>query len=209
MSRVDQVLSCADNALRTLSGTYVAARPAPAADDDPGEVLSEQQRRLSAALMRVNHVGEICAQALYNAQTLATDDAALKQQFEAAAREEFDHLAWTRRRLQQLDDRTSLLNPLWYAGAFGIGLLAGRLGPGISLGFVAETETQVEQHLQSHLDRLPVADQASRAIVQRMMDDEARHASDARAAGAVELPTPVKLAMRLAAKLMTRTAHHV
>ncbi len=209
MSRVDRVLSCADNALRTLSGTYVAARPAPAADDDPGEVLSEQQRRLSAALMRVNHVGEICAQALYNAQTLATDDAALKQQFEAAAREEFDHLAWTRRRLQQLDDRTSLLNPLWYAGAFGIGLLAGRLGPGISLGFVAETETQVEQHLQSHLDRLPVADQASRAIVQRMMDDEARHASDARAAGAVELPTPVKLAMRLAAKLMTRTAHHV
>jgi ubiquinone biosynthesis monooxygenase Coq7 len=209
MSRVDQVLSCADNALRTLSSAYVAARPAPTADDDPGDALSEEQRRLSAALMRVNHVGEVCAQALYNAQTLATDDASLKQQFEAAAREEFDHLAWTKRRLQQLDDRTSLLNPLWYAGAFGIGLLAGRLGPGISLGFVAETETQVEQHLQSHLDRLPVADQASRAIVQRMMDDEARHASDARAAGAVELPTPVKLAMRLAAKLMTRTAHHV
>lgn len=209
MSRVDQVLSCADNALRTLSGTYVAARPAPAADDDKGDALPEHQRRLSAALMRVNHVGEVCAQALYNAQTLATDDGALKQQFEAAAREEFDHLAWTRRRLQQLDDRTSLLNPLWYAGAFGIGLLAGRLGPGISLGFVAETETQVEQHLQSHLDRLPVADRASRAIVQRMMDDEARHASDARAAGAMELPSPVKLAMRLAAKLMTRTAHHV
>jgi ubiquinone biosynthesis monooxygenase Coq7 len=209
MSRVDQVLSCAGNALRTLSGTYVASRPAPAADDDPGDALPEQQRRLSAALMRVNHVGEVCAQALYNAQTLATDDGTLKQQFEAAAREEFDHLAWTRQRLQQLDDRTSLLNPLWYAGAFGIGLLAGRLGPGISLGFVAETETQVEQHLQSHLDRLPVADRASRAIVQRMMDDEARHASDARAAGAMELPSPVKLAMRLAAKLMTRTAHHV
>ena len=209
MSRVDQVLSCADNALRTLSGTYVAARPAPAADDDPGGAMSEEQRRLSAALMRVNHVGEVCAQALYNAQTLATDDPALKQQFEAAAREEFDHLAWTKRRLQQLDDRTSLLNPLWYAGAFGIGLLAGRLGPGISLGFVAETEAQVEQHLQSHLDRLPAIDPTSRAIVQRMMEDEARHASDARAAGAVELPTPVKLAMRLAAKLMTRTAHHV
>ena len=159
--------------------------------------------------MRVNHVGEVCAQALYNAQTLATDDPALKQQFEAAAREEFDHLAWTKRRLQQLDDRTSLLNPLWYAGAFGIGLLAGRLGPGISLGFVAETEAQVEQHLQSHLDRLPAVDPTSRAIVQRMMEDEARHANDARAAGAVELPTPVKLAMRLAAKLMTRTAHHV
>jgi ubiquinone biosynthesis monooxygenase Coq7 len=209
MSRVDQVLSCADNALRTLSGTYIAAHPAPVAGDDPGEALPEAQRRLSAALMRVNHVGEVCAQALYNAQTLATDDPALKQQFEAAAREEFDHLAWTKRRLQQLDDRPSLLNPLWYAGAFGIGLLAGRLGPGISLGFVAETEAQVEQHLQSHLERLPTADQASRAIVQRMMEDEARHASNARAAGAVELPTPVKLAMRLAAKLMTRTAHHV
>ena len=209
MSRVDLVLSCADNALRTLSGAYVAARPTPAADDEPGDALSPEQRRLSAALMRVNHVGEVCAQALYNAQTLATDDATLQQHFGAAGREEFDHLAWTRRRLQQLDDRTSLLNPLWYAGAFGIGLLAGRLGPGISLGFVAETEAQVEQHLQSHLKRLPVADQASRAIVQRMMEDEARHASDARAAGAVELPTPVKLAMRLAAKLMTRTAHHV
>ena len=209
MSRVDQVLSCADNALRTLSGTYVAARPAPAGADNPGAALSEEQRRLSAALMRVNHVGEVCAQALYNAQTLATGDPVLKQQFEAAAREEFDHLAWTKQRLQQLDDRASLLNPLWYAGAFGIGLLAGRLGTGISLGFVAETEHQVEQHLQSHLERLPAADQRSRAIVQRMMDDEARHASDARAAGAIELPTPVKLAMRLAAKLMTRTAHHV
>lgn len=209
MSRMDQVLSCADNALRTLSGAYVAARPAPTGADDPGDALSEEQRRLSAALMRVNHVGEVCAQALYNAQTLATGDPVLKQQFEAAAREEFDHLAWTKQRLQQLDDRASLLNPLWYAGAFGIGLLAGRLGNGISLGFVAETEHQVEQHLESHLERLPAADQRSRAIVQRMMEDEARHASDARAAGAVELPAPVKLAMRLAAKLMTRTAHHV
>ena len=209
MSRVDQVLSCADNALRTLSGTYVASRPSPATDATQVDALPQAQRRLSAALMRVNHVGEVCAQALYSAQTLATDDPALKQQFEAAARDEFDHLAWTRRRLQQLDDRTSLLNPLWYAGAFGIGLLAGRLGQGISLGFVAETEAQVEQHLQSHLDRLPAADQASRAIVQRMMEDEARHADDARAAGAIELPTPVKLAMRLAAKLMTRTAHYV
>lgn len=207
MSGIDRVLSCVDNALRTLSGNYVAARPTPAADE--GETLAPEQRRLSAALMRVNHVGEVCAQALYNAQSLSTDDQDLQQQFEAAAREESDHLAWTRRRLQQLDDRPSLLNPLWYAGAFGIGLLAGRLGPGISLGFVAETETQVEQHLQSHLDRLPAVDQASRAIVRRMMEDESRHAADARSAGAVELPTPVKLAMRLAAKVMTRTAHHV
>ena len=220
MSRVDRVLSCADNALRTLSGAYMAAHTAPpaAADagdrtdpgaDDASAELTPEQRKLSAALMRVNHVGEICAQALYNAQALATRDAELHRQFDAAAREEYTHLAWTRQRLQQLNDRPSLLNPLWYAGAFGIGLLAGRLGPGISLGFVAETETQVEQHLRSHLDRLPAADQASRAIVQSMMEDEARHASDARAAGAAELPAPVKLAMRLAAKLMTRTAHHV
>jgi ubiquinone biosynthesis monooxygenase Coq7 len=209
MSRVDQVLSCADNALRTLSGAYVASRDAFASDPAEDAALLPEQRRLSAALMRVNHVGEVCAQALYNAQMLATDDVVLKQQFDAAARDESDHLAWTRRRLQELDDRTSLLNPLWYAGAFGIGLLAGRLGSGISLGFVAETEHQVEQHLQSHLARLPAADRASRAVVQRMMDDEMRHAADARAAGAVELPAPLKLAMRLAAKVMTRTAHHV
>ena len=209
MSGVDRVLSCADNALRTLSGAYVASRNCPAPVDMTEAELGPEQRRLSAALMRVNHVGEVCAQALYNAQTLATDDAAVQRQFEAAARDESDHLAWTRRRLQELDDRTSLLNPLWYAGAFGIGLLAGRLGPAISLGFVAETERQVEEHLQSHLARLPAADHASRAIVQRMLEDEARHASEARAAGAAELPAPVKLAMRLAAKLMTRTAHHV
>jgi ubiquinone biosynthesis monooxygenase Coq7 len=209
MSRVDQVLACADNALRTLSGAYVASRSCPAASDGGAAELTPEQRRLSAALMRVNHVGEVCAQALYNAQSLTTDDAVLQRQFDAAAREESDHLAWTKRRLQELDDRTSLLNPLWYAGAFGIGLLAGRLGPGISLGFVAETERQVELHLQSHLDRMPAADHASRAIVQRMMEDEARHAADARAAGAADLPAPVKLAMRLAAKVMTRTAHHV
>lgn len=209
MSRVDEVLSCADNALRTLSGAYVSSRSVPAFDPAVDAELSPDQRRLSAALMRVNHVGEVCAQALYNAQMLATDDVALKQQFDAAARDESDHLAWTRRRLQELDDHTSLLNPLWYAGAFGIGLLAGRLGSGVSLGFVAETEHQVEQHLQSHLARLPAADRASRAIVQQMMDDEMRHAAEARSAGAVDLPAPVKLAMRLAAKVMTRTAQHV
>ena len=209
MSRVDQLLSCADNALRTLSGAYVASRSCPGADQPDSAEMSPQQRGQAAALMRVNHVGEVCAQALYNAQTLATNDAALKQHFEAAAREEFDHLAWTQRRLRELNDRASLLNPLWYAGAFGIGLLAGRVSDRVSLGFVVETERQVEQHLQSHLDRLPGADQASRAIVQRMMEDEARHAADARAAGAVELPAPIKLAMRLAAKVMTRTAHHL
>lgn len=209
MSQVDQVLACADNALRTLSGAYTASRSCPVAAIEPALPLDAAQRRLSGALMRVNHVGEVCAQALYNAQTLATSDASLRRQFEAAAREESDHLAWTRRRLHELGDRTSALNPLWYAGAFGIGLLAGRLGQAVSLGFVAETERQVEQHLQSHLERLPQADHASKAIVMQMKADEARHASDARLAGAAELPAPVKLAMRLAAKMMTRTAHYV
>ena len=209
MSRLDRFLSCADNALRTLAGAHVASRSCPVPKAQDGAGLTAQERQLSAALMRVNHVGEVCAQALYNAQTLATDDAALQRQFDAAAREEADHLVWTQARLHQLNDRTSLLNPLWYAGAFGIGLLAGRLGPAISLGFLAETEHQVEDHLRGHLDRLPAADHGSRAIVEHMLEDEARHAADARAAGAVALPTAVKLAMRLTAKLMTRTAHHV
>lgn len=207
---VDRVLACADNALRTLSGAYGASRSCPGAPAQGGDAaLHADERRLSGALMRVNHVGEVCAQALYNAQTLATRDARLQQQFQAAAKEEFDHLAWTKRRLHELGDRPSLLNPLWYAGAFGIGLLAGGLGQGLSLGFVAETEHQVEQHLRSHLERLPAGDDSSRAIVRQMIDDESRHASDALRSGGVELPAPVKLAMRLAAKVMTGTAHHV
>jgi ubiquinone biosynthesis monooxygenase Coq7 len=209
LSPIDEALACADNALRTLSGTYSPARKTPGSATPADQALPATERRLSAALMRVNHVGEVCAQALYAAQRLTTEDAGLKRHFDAAARDEFDHLAWTRQRLQQLGDRTSLLNPLWYAGAFGIGLLAGRLGTGISLGFLAETEHQVEQHLQSHLERLPADDHASRAIVEQMLADEARHAADAREAGGVELPQPVKLAMRLTAKLMTQTAHHL
>src|SRR5690606_37727757 len=138
--------------------------------------LSESDKKASSALMRVNHVGEVCAQALYAAQALGTRDPALKAQLEAAAREETDHLAWTEQRLRELGGRTSLLNPLWYAGAFGLGLVAGRLGDGVSRGFVAETEHQVEEHLNGHMDRLPAADQASRAIVAQMRDDEAAHA---------------------------------
>lgn len=159
--------------------------------------------------MRVNHVGEVCAQALYTAQAMATRDPALRTHFEAAAREETDHLAWTRTRLEELGDRPSLLNPLWYAGAFGLGLLAGRLGDRVSLGFVVETERQVESHLESHLDRLPAADHASRAIVIQMKQDEASHAAQALAAGGAELPAPAKLLMRAAAKVMTTTAHYV
>jgi ubiquinone biosynthesis monooxygenase Coq7 len=209
MLQLDLLLSCADNALRTLSGAYTASRACPTPTSAAAPPLDAAQRRLSGALMRVNHVGEVCAQALYNAQSLASQDPGLGRKFELAARDETDHLAWTHRRLQELGDRTSALNPLWYAGAFGIGLLAGRLGQDISLGFVAETERQVEQHLRSHLERLPATDHASRAIVEQMKADEARHAADALQAGAAELPPPVKLAMRLASKVMTRTAHYV
>jgi ubiquinone biosynthesis monooxygenase Coq7 len=207
MSPLDRWLSGVDNSLRTLSGAGAAARDCPSSAE-PDE-LDTEQRKLSGALMRVNHVGEVCAQALYNAQALASDDDGLRRQFSHAARDETDHLAWTRRRLEQLGARPSLLNPLWYAGAFGIGLVAGRLGPAISLGFVAETERQVEQHLHGHLQRLPAADHASRAIVEQMQADEARHAAQARQAGATELPAPARWAMRWAAKVMTRTAHYL
>ena len=159
--------------------------------------------------MRVNHVGEVCAQALYTAQAATTRNPALRAHFERAAHEETDHLAWTRQRLDELGDRVSLLNPLWYAGAFAIGLVAGRISDAVSLGFVVETEKQVAAHLQSHLDKLPAADDASRAIVTQMKLDEERHADDALQAGAVELPKPVKTLMRLCAKVMTTTAHHI
>jgi ubiquinone biosynthesis monooxygenase Coq7 len=141
--------------------------------------LDDQERKRAGALMRVNHVGEVCAQALYTAQALATRDPALRAHFARAAAEETDHLAWTADRLSELGDRPSLLNPLWYAGAFGLGLLAGRMGDRLSLGFVVETERQVEAHLQGHLDRLPPADHASRAIVVQMKDDESAHAAQA------------------------------
>ena len=159
--------------------------------------------------MRVNHVGEVCAQALYSAQALATPDPALRRHFERAAGEETDHLAWTAERLDQLGARPSLLNPLWYAGAFGLGLLAGRAGDATSLGFVVETERQVEHHLDSHLVRLPAADLRSRAIVGQMKADEASHAVAAEQAGARRLPWPMRWAMRLAGRVMTTTAHHV
>jgi ubiquinone biosynthesis monooxygenase Coq7 len=208
METTDRFLSSIDHALRTLSGAVHAARalPSPAA---PSDALSDQERRLSGALMRVNHVGEVCAQALYQAQALTARTPALRQQMTDAAREETDHLAWTQQRLEELGDRPSLLNPLWYAGAFGIGLLAGRLGDAVSLGFVVETERQVEHHLAGHLDRLPVQDERSRAIVAAMKDDEARHADHALIAGALPLPAPVRWLMRGAARVMTGTAHHI
>src|SRR6478736_3901628 len=205
---MDRFLGAADSALRTLFAKQRAVRPCPIVPGDETR-LAANERRHAAALMRVNHVGEVCAQALYTAQALATPDPGLRRHFEHAAAEETDHLAWTADRLAELGDRPSLLNPLWYAGAFGLGLLAGRLGDRVSLGFVVETERQVEAHLQSHLERLPAGDHASRAIVVQMKDDEAAHAAQALQAGAIELPLPVKALMGAAAKVMTTTAHYI
>ena len=205
---IDSLLELADDALRTVFARPAATRetPKPATFDEP---LSEAQRREAGALMRVNHVGEVCAQALYTAQAAATRDPALREHFLEASREETDHLAWTRQRLEELGARPSLLNPLWYAGAFGLGLVAGRLGDKLSLGFVAETERQVEAHLDGHLDRLPPPDHSSRAIVTQMKLDEARHAAQAWSAGAAELPAPARSMMRLAARVMTTVAHRI
>jgi 3-demethoxyubiquinol 3-hydroxylase len=208
MDPIDRLIGSADAALRTLSGTARAGRQVPSSPATPAP-LEPKDRALSAALMRVNHVGEVCAQALYQAQALTARSDALRQQMSAAAQEEVDHLAWTEQRLRELDDRPSLLNPLWYGGAFAIGLLAGRAGDRWSLGFVVETERQVEEHLAGHLSRLPEADRASRAIVERMKDDEAQHARRAEAAGAGALLPPLRWAMRGAAKLITTTAHYL
>src|SRR3954469_24574908 len=205
---MDRLLGAADSALRTLFARPRATRACPVVPGDD-TVLTPEERREASGLMRVNHVGEICAQALYTAQAVATRDDALRQHFERAAREETDHLAWTQARLDQLGARPSLLNPLWYAGAFGLGLVAGRLGDRVSLGFVVETERQVETHLESHLARLPQADHASRAIVAQMKADEAAHAAQALAQGAKELPRTAKALMRAAAKVMTTTAYVV
>ena len=205
---MDKFIIAADAALRTLFATPRAARACPTLPQQSTE-LSVADKAQSGALMRVNHVGEVCAQALYTAQALVTGNEALRTQFKQASLEETDHLAWTSQRLAELGARPSLLNPLWYAGAFGLGLLAGRLGDRVSLGFVVETENQVEAHLQSHMSRLPAHDHASRAIVAQMKDDEARHAVDARRAGAQELPAPVKMLMAAAAKVMTTVAQRI
>ena len=211
---LDPVLAAADSALRTLFAAPRATRSCPTLPESPDTSLGDADRALAGSLMRVNHVGEVCTQALYTSQALAArwqgpGNERLAQRLEAAGREETDHLAWTEQRLDELNARPSLLNPLWYAGAFGLGLLAGRFGPGVSLGVVVETERQGEAHLASHLDRLPAHDHASRAIVAQMKDDEARHAREAQHAGATELPAPVKGLMRLAAKVVTTVAHRI
>jgi len=205
---MDLLLTAADAALRTLFATPRATERSPA-HEVPDVVLRSVDRQLSGALMRVNHVGEVCAQALYTAQAAVTQDGNLRMHLQDAAREEADHLAWTRERLEALGARPSLLNPLWYAGAFVLGALAARVSDRVSLGFVVETENQVSAHLASHLQRLPAEDLPSRAVVARMQVDEERHAAQARAAGALELPWPARALMRAAAKVMTTTAHRV
>ena len=205
---LDLALNAADGALRTLFAKPRASRTCPTVPAQATD-LSTQDKALSGALMRVNHVGEVCAQALYAAQALGTRDPLLREHFLKASREEGDHLAWTRDRLDELGARPSLLNPLWYAGAFGLGLVASRLGDRLSLGFVVETERQVEAHLARHLERLPEGDHESRAIVAQMKDDEAQHAQAAEDAGAMQLPAPVKALMQSAARLMTTTAHYI
>jgi 3-demethoxyubiquinol 3-hydroxylase len=211
LSYVDRVLAAAQRALQTVSGQSVASRPYPplAAADVPPVALSDAERRLAGALIRVDHVGEVCAQALYEAQALGAREDPVRAALERASREEVDHLAWTRKRLEELGDRTSWLNPLWYGGAFVIGLLASRLGDRISLGFMAETERQVEQHLLGHLDRLPAHDHVSRAIVAQMKEDERGHGLAASALGGQQLPAPARIAMRWAARVMTTTAYYV
>jgi 3-demethoxyubiquinol 3-hydroxylase len=205
---LDTLIIGFDRALRTLSGTATPARPVPGAKL-PETVLEPHERRQAAGLMRVNHTGEVCAQALYSAQALVARDPEIRARYDRAAREEEDHLAWTQTRLAEMGDRPSLLNPLWYAGSFAIGLVAGVAGDRANLGFVVETERQVEEHLTSHMDRLPQNDAKSRAIVEQMRDDEARHGAMAIEAGALPLPYPVRRAMRAAADVMRAVAYRI
>ncbi len=205
LPRLDDLIIAFDQGLRTVFAPARSVRATPG-DTLPDADMDERQRGLAAALMRVNHSGEICAQALYQGQALTARDSAARAALEQAAQEETEHLAWTERRITELGGRKSLLNPLWYAGSFAIGATAGLLGDKWNLGFLAETEHQVVRHLEGHLQRLPEADGKSRAIVQQMRDDEARHASSALRHGGAELPETVKAAMQLSSKVMTGTA---
>ncbi len=206
LDRSDGLIAALDEGLRTLAGVAAAARPSPAQNlDEPA--LSSPQRRVSAALMRVNHAGEIAAQALYVGQAIGARRSETRSQLLEAAREERDHLDWCRTRLDELDARPSLLAPFWYAGSFGIGLAAGSFSDAISLGFVAETEQQVEAHLKDHLARLPAGDDKSRAILETMAADEAHHGTSAMLAGGVALPALVRGAMSIGGEILRRTAY--
>jgi 3-demethoxyubiquinol 3-hydroxylase len=201
------MLAAFGETLRTLSGASGAGRPSPCTDRSVPH--APQDRELSAGLMRVNHTGEICAQALYSGQAFVARDARVRDALLSAAAEERDHLAWCRNRLGDLDARPSLLDPLWYTGSFALGFASGLAGDRWSLGFLSETEAQVERHLDGHLERLPADDIGSRQIVEKMREDEIRHGSAGRALGAAELPGVVKAAMGVASRVMTRTAYWV
>ena len=204
----DQLIIGFDRALRTLGGTVTTSRPVPG-ESLPDADLTPGERRHAAGLMRINHTGEVCAQALYSAQAMVARDPAIRARFAGAAREEEEHLAWTQSRLTELDDRPSLLNPLWYAGSLAIGIAAGLAGDRVNLGFVVETERQVEEHLTGHMEKLPAADVKSRAIVDVMRDDEARHGAMALEAGALPLPLPARELMRAAASVMKAVAYRI
>ena len=205
---IDQLIISFDKALRTVFANAHTVRPVPG-DAQPEAELSDEERRNAAALMRVNHCGEICAQALYQGQALMSKDEGIKRALEGAAHEETEHLAWTERRIAELGGRKSLLNPLWYGSSLAIGMIAARFGDGVNLGFLAETERQVEAHRKSHLERLPAQDLRSREIVAQMKVDEVAHAETALELGAVELPAPVKAAMKATSKVMTGVAYWV
>jgi len=205
---IDRLIIEFDKALRTLAATPASARPLPGNAFLEAE-LSGAEKRHAAALMRVNHCGEVCAQALYQGQALSCDDTAVTQALTQAAREETEHLAWTAQRVAELGGRLSLLNPLWYAGSLALGYAAGRFGTRWNLGFLAETERQVEAHLEGHLERLAPQDAKTRAIVVQMKQDESAHARTAYALGASELPRPVKRAMRFSARVMTQASYWV
>jgi ubiquinone biosynthesis monooxygenase Coq7 len=206
---LDRLLFPADQTLRTLFASHVAARPNPAGDrpETPEIADDPAARRQVAALMRINHSGEVAAQALYQGQAFVSRTHATRASLMEAAREETDHLAWCADRIRELGGRTSMLNPLWYAGSFTIGALAGLAGDRVSLGFVAETERQVVEHLDGHLQRLPAEDARTRAIIQQMSADEERHGRNAELAGGADLPQPVRALMKLSARVMTRTAY--
>src|SRR5690625_735972 len=208
---LDGFLTEVGRALEVLSGAAQATRPNPAArmPRDTEDTLTPEQSQHVAGLMRVNHVGEVCAQALYRGQAAFCRDEPTRELLYDAATEEVDHLVWCNDRLKELNSRPSVLNPLWYTASFGLGLLASRAGVGYSLGFMAETERQVEQHLDSHLERLPVDDQRSRAIVEQMRTDEIEHRTTAEMHGARKLPFPIRCGMRLMTKVMTTTAYRI
>ncbi|KFN48272.1 2-polyprenyl-3-methyl-6-methoxy-1,4-benzoquinone monooxygenase [Arenimonas metalli] len=205
-SPLDRILIEAQHALGTTLGQARAERPNPAGEL-PRAALDPAERRHAAGLMRINHTGEVCAQALYVGQAAVARDAATRAQLEHAAQEETDHLAWCADRLRELDSRPSLFNPLFYAGSYAIGLAAGLRGDGWNLGFVVETERQVEAHLEEHLATLPPGDERSRAILRTMKSDEARHADEALAAGARVLPSPIPRLMALTSRVMKAVAY--